>query len=87
MIDIDYDDINELESDIYSKTHRTPQQVMLDSYNNVHNRDWKSFLNSIEWDTTWLKHDTEEERMVKQAVLEEHRRQVELENHPFKQWF
>lgn len=87
MDSFDYNDVYELESDIYSKNHRTPQQIMLDSYNNIHNRDWKSFLNSIEWDTLWLKHDTKEERLAKQAVLDEHRRQVELETHPFKQWF
>jgi hypothetical protein len=86
-MDLDYDDIYELESDIYSKNHRTPQQIMLDMYENVYKRNWKEFLNSIEWDGLWLKHDTPEEKRIKQEALEEHRRQVELETHPFRQWF
>jgi len=87
MDSFDYDDISDLEADIYSKNHRTPQQIMLDTYENVHKRNWKEFLNSIEWDGLWLKHDTEEEKLAKQEALEEHRRQVELETHPFRQWF
>jgi hypothetical protein len=86
-MDFDYDDIYELESDIYSKNHRTPQQIMLDTYETVYKRNWKEFLNSIEWDGLWLKHDTPEEKRIKQEALEEHRRQVELETHPFRQWF
>lgn len=76
----EWDDINELEADIYSKDYKTPQQIMDHKFNVVHNRNWKTFLNSIEWDGLWLRHDTEEER-------EERRIQKELENHPFKQWF
>ena len=84
---MDWDDVYELEADIYSKDSKTPQQVMEHKFNVVHNRNWKEYLNSIEWDGLWLKHDTEEEKLAKQEALEEHRRQVELENHPFKQWF
>jgi hypothetical protein len=87
MDSFDYDDISELESDIYSKNHRTPQQIMLDTYDNIYKRNWKEFLNSIEWDGLWLRHDTPEEKRIKQEALEEHRRQVELETHPFRQWF
>jgi hypothetical protein len=86
-MEFEYDDIYELESDIYSKNHRTPQHIMLDMYENVYKRNWKEFLNSIEWDGLWLKHDTPEEKRIKQEALEEHRRQVELETHPFRQWF
>jgi hypothetical protein len=60
---------------------------MLDMYENIYKRNWKEFLNSIEWDGLWLKHDTPEEKRIKQEALEEHRRQVELETHPFRQWF
>jgi len=86
-MDFDYDDIDELEADIYSKNFRTPQQIMIDSYENNYKRNWKLFLNSIEWDGLWLRHDTEEEKLAKQEALEEHRRQIELETHPFKQCF
>jgi hypothetical protein len=87
MDSFDYEDISDLEADIYSKNHRTPQRIMLDMYENVYKRNWKEFLNSIEWDGLWLRHDTKEEKLAKQEALEEHRRQVELETHPFRQWF
>lgn len=87
MSDFDYDDVYDLESDLYSKNHRTPQQIMLETYNNIYKRDWKMFLNSIEWDGLWLKHDTPEEKQRKKEELEERKRQHEMENHPFKQWF
>jgi len=87
MDSFDYDDIYELESDLYSKNSRTPQQIMIDTYENVYKRDWKLFLNSIEWDGEWLKHDTKEEKLAKQEAWEEHRRQIEMETHPFRQWF
>lgn len=87
MDSFEYDDIYELESDIYSKNHRTPQQIMLDNYDKIHRRNWKSFLSSIEWDGLWLKHDTPDEKRKKQEEIEERKRQYEMENHPFKQWF
>ena len=87
MSDFDYDDIYELESDLYSKNSRTPQQIMMDSYDNVYKRNWKEFLNSIEWDGLWLKHETEEEKQIRLEEQEERKRQYEMETHPFKQWF
>lgn len=87
MDNFDYDDIEDLESDIYSKNHRTPQQIMLDTYENVYKRNWKLFLNSIEWDGLWLRHDTEDEKIAKREMIEERKRQYEMETHPFKQWF
>jgi hypothetical protein len=87
MDNFEYDDIYELESDIYSKDCMTPQRIQEHLYNVVYNRNWKEYLNSIEWDGLWLKHDTPEEKRIKQEALEEHRRQVELETHPFRQWF
>jgi hypothetical protein len=86
-MNFDYDDIYDLEADIYSKNHRTPQQIMLESYEGVFKRDWKKFLDSIEWDGLWLKHDTPEEKREKEEKMQEIKRQQELENHPFKQWF
>jgi len=84
---MDYDDIRELEADIYSKNFKTPQQVMEDSFYGIYNRDYRRYLDSIEWDGLWLKHDTPEEARARQEAIEERKRQIELKNHPFKQWF
>jgi len=87
MDSFDYEDIYELETDTYAKNHRTPQQIMLDSYENVYKRNWKLFLDSIEWDGLWLKHETEEEKQIRLEIEEEKRIQHEMEIHPFRQWF
>ena len=84
---MDYDDPYELETDTYAKNFKTPNQIMMDSFEGVYKRDWKRYLQSIEWDGLWLRHDTEEEKLAKKEALEEHRRQVELETHPFREWF
>jgi hypothetical protein len=68
---IDYDEIE--------KNDKTPQKIMEYKFNVVYNRDWKRYLDSIEWDT-WCKHETEEER-------EERLEQERLRSHPFSQWF
>jgi hypothetical protein len=86
MSDFEYDDVYELESDLYSKNSKTPQQIMMEKYEVVHNRNWKSFLDSIEWDT-WCRHETEEEKKIRLEEIEERKRQHEMETHPFKQWF
>ena len=85
-MDFDYDDIYELESDLYSKNFRTPHQIMDDTFNNTYKRNWKLFLQSIEWDT-WCRHETEEEKQIRLEDIEERKRQHEMETHPFKQWF
>lgn len=86
-MDFDYDDPYELESDIYSNDSKTPQQVMEHKFEVVHNRNWKNYLNSIEWDGLWLKHETEEEKEIRLQEIEEKRIQHEMETHPFRQWF
>ena len=86
-MEFDYDDIRELEADIYSKNFKTPHQVMEDSFYGIYNRDYRRYLDSIEWDGLWLKHDTPEEARKRQEKIEERKRQIELKNHPFKQWF
>jgi len=68
---IDYDEIE--------KNDKTPQKIMEYKFNVVYNRDWKRYLDSIEWDT-WCKHETEEER-------EERLHQEMMKSHPFSQWF
>ena len=84
---MDWDDVYELEADIYSKDSKTPQQVMEHKFNVVHNRNWKEYLNSIEWDGLWLKHDTPEESQERQRLIQERKQQIELENSPFAKWF
>jgi len=86
-MEFDYDDIRELEADIYSKNFKTPHQVMEDSFYGIYNRDYRRYLDSIEWDGLWLKRDTPEEARARQEAIEERKRQIELKNHPFKQWF
>ena len=87
MNNFDYEDINELEADIYSKDYKTPQQIQEHLYNVVYKRNWKEYLKSIQWDGLWLKHETEEEKQVRLEKIEERKRQHELETHPFRQWF
>jgi len=82
MIDYDYEDAYELESDIYSKNFKTPQQIMEHQLWVVHKGNYKSYLDSIEWDTP-PPPETEEE---KEQRLEEEK-QRELENSPFAKWF
>ena len=84
---MDWDDVYELEADIYSKDSKTPQQVMEHKFNVVHNRNWKEYLNSIEWDGLWLKHDTPEEAQERQRLIQERKQQIEMENSPFAKWF
>jgi hypothetical protein len=83
----DYEDSYELETDTYAKNYRTPHQVMMDLFEGVYNRNHKEYLKSIEWDTLWLRHETEEEKQARLDEIEERKRQVELETHPFRQWF
>ena len=74
--ELDYYDI---EQDVLYKNSITPQQVQEHLYERVYNRNWKEYLNSIEWDGTWLRHDTEEEKEIKRI-------EREINNHPFKQF-
>jgi hypothetical protein len=86
-MDFDYDDPHELESDIYSKNHKTQQQIMEYQFDVVYKRNWKEYLKSIEWDGLWLKHETEEEKQIRLEIEQERKREIELETHPFRQWF
>lgn len=73
-----FDDIHELEEDL-KIPGITPMEVMEKSFYEVHNRNWKSYLASIEWDT-WC------EPMDPQSLLEQIRER-EIKNHPFNQFF
>jgi hypothetical protein len=86
-MDFDFDDVYELESDVYSKDYKTPQQIQEHLYGVVYNRNWKEYLNSIEWDGLWLRHDTPEEKEQKRLAAIEHQIKIEMETHPFKKFF
>ena len=73
-------DYYEVEQDILYKNTTTPQQVQEHLYNVVYNRNWKNYLNSIEWDGSWLRHDTPDEK-------EQKRIDREINTHPFKKFF
>lgn len=85
-MDFDYEDPYELESDIYSKQFKTPQQIMEHQLWVVHKGNYKSFLDSIEWDTP-PPSETEEEKQLRIELEEEKRIQREMETNPFRQWF
>lgn len=86
-MDFEYEDERELEADVYSKNCKTPHQVMEDKFYGIYNRDYKSYLDSIEWDGLWLKHDTPEEAQERQRKIKERQQQIEMENSPFAKWF
>jgi hypothetical protein len=72
-------DYYEVEQDVLYKNTTTPQQVQENLYNVVYNRNWKNYLNSIEWDGTWLRHATPEEKEIKKL-------EREYNSHPFKKF-
>ena len=84
---MDYEDIDELEADVYSKDYKTPQQVQSYLFNDVYKRNHTLYLNSIEWDSSWLKHDTPQEAEEKRRIINERKQQIEMENSPFAKWF
>jgi hypothetical protein len=84
---MDYEDIDELEADMYSKNFKTPHQVQSYLFNDVYKRNHTLYLNSIEWDGLWLKHDTAEEAQERQRLIQERKQKIEMENSPFANWF
>ena len=55
-----------------------PQRIMMKSRNDC-GRDVFKFWDTIEWDSTWLRHDTEEEKKLKEIARE-------FNSHPFNKW-
>ena len=55
-----------------------PQRIMMKRWEDC-GRDVFKFWDSIEWDSTWLRHDTEEEKYAKDVTREFNR-------HPFKKF-
>jgi hypothetical protein len=76
---MDYDDPYELEQDLQYKNSKTPFEVMTDTFHGIYHRDWKSYLQSIEWDGSWLRHDTLQEKIA-------HFEKKQKESHPFKKF-
>jgi hypothetical protein len=62
-----------------NKSYRNlPQRIMMKRWEDC-GRDVYKFWDTIEWDSTWLKHDTDEERYAKDVTREYNR-------HPLKNW-
>lgn len=80
-----HDDIYELEQDVSLKGYKTPHEVMEHKYYVEHNGDWKSYLNSIEWDT-WCKRYTPAEQAERLIEINKRKAEVELKNHPFNKF-
>jgi hypothetical protein len=53
-----------------------PQRIMMKKFDDC-GRDVFRFWNSIEWDSSWLRHDTEEEKIEKE-------KERQWNSHPFK---
>lgn len=77
-MDNDYVDIDELEQDVAYKGTKSPQNIMEDKFNNIYKRDYKRYLESIEWDTWCKPYDPIEQARIQK----EHERNV----HPFKKF-
>jgi len=73
------EDEYELEQDASYKGSRTPTQIMEHELYIVHGGNYKSYLNSIEWDT-WLQ-PYEPGELAR--VLEE----AAIKSHPFNKFF
>jgi len=60
-----------------NKEYRSlPQRIMMKKFDDC-GRDVFRFWNSIEWDSSWLRHDTEEEKIEKE-------KERQWNSHPFK---
>jgi hypothetical protein len=62
----------------YKDYNSLPQRIMMKRWEDC-DRDVFKFWDSIEWDSTWLRHDTEEEKYAKDVTREFNR-------HPFKKF-
>ena len=73
-------DIEEHEENMRgAKAYRLlPQKIMMKRFEDC-GRDVHKFWDYIEWDSTWLRHDTEEEKYAKDVTREFNR-------HPFRKF-
>lgn len=67
------------EARLEQKEHGSlPQRIMMKRWEDC-GRDVFKFWDSIEWDSSWLRHDTEEEKKLKEIARE-------FNSHPFNKW-
>jgi len=73
-------DVEEYEENLKgAKAYRLlPQKLMMKRFEDC-GRDVYKFWNTIEWDSSWLKQDTPEEKRIKDVKRE-------FERHPLKNW-
>ncbi len=70
---------NQLEQQLKAKEYTSlPQKIMMEKWE-ASGRDLHTYWNSIEWDSEWLRHDTDEEKHAKNVTREFNR-------HPFKKY-
>lgn len=62
----------------YKNYNSLPQRIMMKRWEEC-DRDVFKFWDSIEWDSSWLRHDTEEEKYAKDVTREFNR-------HPFRKF-
>ena len=62
----------------YKDYNSLPQRIMMKRWEDC-GRDVFKFWDSIEWDSSWLRHDTEEEKKLKEIARE-------FNSHPFNKW-
>ena len=69
------DDVYEIENIERYEDIQSPLETAEDKFNNIYKRNWKLYLNSIEWDT-WCK---PADKIAKPIVIKE--------VHPFEKFF
>ena len=78
---MNHEELNEQlhKTQMANKSYRNlPQHIMMQRWEDC-GRDVFKFWDSIEWDSSWLRHDTEEEKYAKDVTREYNR-------HPFKKF-
>lgn len=73
------EDEYELERDAAYKDVLTPMEYANKQFNDIYKRDYKMYLDSIEWDT-WCE-------PINPKTIIEQARQREIDNHPFNKFF
>lgn len=72
-------DLEDLIQDANYKGNRSPYEIMNHNFEVTYNRNWKLFLQSIEWDT-WCK-------PISKIELTKILKEKEYNNHPFNKFF
>jgi len=75
----EYLDADELEKDASYANYKSPQEIMEYKFEVVYKRDWKAYLQSIEWDTWCKPNDPVEAARLK--------KEEQIRKHPFNKFF